>query len=336
LVCYKADQTVWYKAVVAVTTTQGRIDAPRWSPAAPVVTDGGMETDLIFHHGVDLPHFASFPLVETPEGRALLEDYYDGYAAIARDTGMGLMLESPTWRASQDWGTLLGYSPQALAAVNQTAIGLLAEMRERYLASIPEVIVGGVVGPRGDGYHPDRLLSADEAEEYHTPQIDAFARAGVDLVTGYTLTHADEAIGMVRAARAAGLPVVISFTVETDGRLPTGDSLARAVATVDDAGGPDHFLVNCAHPLHLAFALAEPGAWRDRIAGLRCNASTKSHAELDEATELDEGDLDLFVSAHARLNPLLPNLSIIGGCCGTDSRHVASLCARARPTASRA
>jgi S-methylmethionine-dependent homocysteine/selenocysteine methylase len=289
-----------------------------------LVADGGMETDLIFHHGIDLPHFAAFPLLEAAEGRALLEDYYDSYAAIARSAGAGLMLESPTWRASRDWGDRLGYSPADLARVNKYAITMLAQLRDRYSGAITDVILSGVVGPQGDGYHPDRLIDASEAAAYHGPQIESFALAGADMVSAYTLTNIGEAIGIVQAARAAGLPVAISFTVETDGRLPSGDSLARAI-TEADAAGPAYFLVNCAHPTHVEPGLAEPGSWRDRIMGMRYNASAKSHAELDEATELDDGDPRLLALAHDRLKPLLPRLSIVGGCCGTDARHVAAL-----------
>ncbi len=288
-----------------------------------MVTDGGLETDLIFHHGQELPYFAAFPLLDSEKGRSLLTEYYDGYAAIAERTGTALMLESATWRASSDWGHLLGYSDDALARANRDAITMLDRLRDRYCATVPEVVVGGAIGPRGDGYHPDRQLDAEEAAEYHAPQIEAFAQAGADVVTAYTLTGTGEAIGIVRAARAAGVPVAISFTVETDGRLPSGDSLQTAITTVDEAGGPDYFLVNCAHPTHIKPALKDQTA--ERIAGLRCNASTRSHAELDEATELDEGDLQLLASTHEQLRPLLPNLSIVGGCCGTDARHVAHL-----------
>jgi homocysteine S-methyltransferase len=287
------------------------------------VTDGGIETDLIFHHDVDLPHFAAFPLVDTADGRALLTRYYADYAAIANRAGARLMLETPTWRASADWGELLGYSSAALASVNESSVELMAEVRDRFAQT--DVVIGGTVGPRRDGYQPGELLQPDEAERYHRPQLDAFARAGVDVVTAVTFFDTGEAIGFVRAARAAGLPVAVSFTLETDGRLPSGDPLAPAIATVDEAGGPDYYLVNCAHPTHVEPALAEPGAWRERVAGLRCNASAKSHAELDEAEELDEGDPDELAAGVARLAPLLPNLSIVGGCCGTDARHVARM-----------
>jgi len=290
-----------------------------------MVTDGGMETDLIFHHGVDLPHFAAFPLLESARGQELLADYYHGYAAIARRAGAGLVLESPTWRANPGWGALLGYSPADLARVNTAAIALLARLRDRYAATVTDIVLSGMVGPEGDGYQPGQLPSPEHAAAYHRPQIDAFARAGADMVGALTLTSTGEAIGIVRAARAAGLPVAISFTVETDGRLPGGIPLARAITEVDDAARPDYFMVNCAHPSHIEPALAEPGGWRERITAVRYNASAKSHAELDQATGLDDGNPRLLAAAHAQLVPLLPRLSVVGGCCGTDARHVAAL-----------
>ena len=291
----------------------------------PMVTDGGMETDLIYRHGVDLPFFAAFPLVETEEGRALLASYYDGYAAVARQAGAGLMLEAPTWRASPDWCAQLGYGPADLMRINTGAIALLARLQERYSPAIADIVLSGMVGPRGDGYRPTSLMSPEQAAAYHGPQVRAFAAAGADMVTAYTLTYPGEAAGIVRAARASALPVAISFTVETDGRLPVGATLGQAIAQVDADDPPDYYLVNCAHPDHVGLALADAGPWRERLAGVRYNASIKSHAELDEATELDDGDPGLLAAAHQRLRPLVPRLTILGGCCGTDARHVAAL-----------
>ena len=292
----------------------------------PMVTDGGMETDLIFHHGVDLPLFAAFPLVDSPEGRSLLTAYYDGYAAIARRAGAGLMLESATWRANPDWGDRLGYSAADLARVNRDAIIMLADLRDRYRADgLTDVVISGMVGPRGDGYQPGEEPAPDEAAAYHAAQIEALAGAGADIVSAYTLTSIGEAIGIVRAAGAAGVPVAISFTTETDGRLPGGETLAGAITRVDAAASPAYFQVNCAHPVHVAAALAEPGGWRERIRGVRYNASTRSHAELDEAADLDEGDIGLLADRHRQLAGELPALAIVGGCCGTDARHVGAL-----------
>ena len=316
-------------------THNGRMEAtslPQLS-GTPLVTDGGMETDLIFHHGVDLPHFAAFPLVETPAGRDQLTRYYDGYAAVAAGAGAGLLLEAPTWRASPDWGALLGYDAAGLARVNGAAVEFLRGLRERYAGSLGDrdALVAGMVGPRSDGYQPGEAMSADEAQEYHGPQIRAFAAAGADMVSALTLTSAGEATGIVRAARDAGLPVAISFTVETDGTLADGGTLAGAIGTVDAAAAPDYFGVNCSHPGHIAPALSAPDSdgWRERIAGVRYNASTRSHAELDESDELDEGDPAALAAAHRKLAPLLPRLSVLGGCCGTDARHVAALWATA-------
>ncbi len=282
----------------------------------PMVADGGLETDLIYHHDIDLPEFAAFPLVDDAAGRAALLRYYGDYVEIARRAGAGLQLDTPTWRASRDWGDRLGYSAADLRRMNRDAVALLIGLRER--AGLDSLLVSGCVGPRGDGAQSGHAA-------YHAPQIEAFAEAGADLVTVLTLSGAGEAIGVVRAARAAGLPVAVSFPVEQDGRLPDGTSLAAAVTTVDDLAAPDYFMVNCAHPSHIAAGLGDDGAWRSRIVGLRANASARSHAELDAATELDEADPAELARSHDPLRSRLPNLSLVGGCCGTDARHVAAM-----------
>ncbi len=290
------------------------------------VTDGGLETDLIFHHGVDLPEFAAFPLVEDDRGRELLTRYYDGYADVAARAGVGLLLESPTWRANPDWAAVVGYDAAALDRVNRSAIGLMQELRDRYAAElgIADIRVGGLHGPRGDGYVAGEDADPDEAAEYHAAQARSAAAAGADQVTALTLTGAGEAIGFVRAARDAGLPVAVGFTVETDGRLPDGTTLRDSIERVDAAAPPDYYVVNCAHPTHVAPGLDGDGPW-GRIEGLRPNASRMSHAELDEAPELDEGDPAELRAGTDALRARLPNLRVLGGCCGTDSRHVAAL-----------
>ena len=289
------------------------------------VTDGGLETDLIFHHGADLPEFAAYPLLRSEEGRATLRSYYEGYAAIAERAGAGLRLESPTWRANPDWGAVLGDDAAALDAVNRTAIEFARGLADEWGGRVDGTTVVGMVGPRGDGYAAGSASSAEEAAEYHAAQVAAFAAAGTDEVSALTLTDTHEALGVVRAAESAGIPAVVSFTVETDGRLPDGTPLSQAVTIVDGEAAPAYFMVNCAHPQHILPALADAGPWVERIRGLRSNASTQSHAELDEAETLDEGDLDVLVMAHRALEERLPALEIVGGCCGTDARHVAAL-----------
>jgi homocysteine S-methyltransferase len=308
---------------MAMTAPEQILSLPQLQGRA-MVTDGGMETDFIFHHNLELAHFAAFPLAESRDGRALLEGYYDQYAAIAARAMVGLMLEAPTWRANPDWGKRLGYSARSLDAANRSAIVLLAELKMRYSHTVERVVISGMVGPRGDGYRA-AVTDPDSAAAYHQPQLSAFAEAGADMATAYTLTDVGEAVGIVWAAREVGLPIAISFTLETDGRLPGGVPLADAIADVDAVAAPEYFLVNCSHPTHIARGLGEPGRWRERIRGVRANASIKSHAELDGATELDEGDPLALAAAHEQLRRGLPNLSIIGGCCGTDARHVAAL-----------
>lgn len=293
------------------------------------VTDGGIETDLIYRRGAELPDFAAFPLLDSANGRVLLRQYYEDYVAIARVSRRGLMLESPTWRANSDWASRLGYSAHDLTRVNMAAIAMMAEIRRHHIYEIADIVVSGTVGPRYDGYSRDASLKPDVAANYHYPQLAAFAAAHADRATAYTITHVGEAVGIVRAARAVALPIAISFTVETDGRLPSGTTLAQAIDQVDTAAAPDYFLVNCAHPSHIERALTEPGTWTGRIAGTRANASIRSHAELEEATELDDGDPTEFAAAQHQLTTRLPHLSILGGCCGTDARHVAALTRRA-------
>jgi S-methylmethionine-dependent homocysteine/selenocysteine methylase len=294
-----------------------------WLSAGGYVSDGGLETDLIFNRGVDLPEFASFPLVEDDRGRELLRDYYDGYAAVARRAGAGLTLESPTWRANPDWGARVGYDAAALDRVNRAAIGFLDQLRESY-TDLEDVRIIGTIGPRGDGYVAGEKADPDEAAAYHRGQVEAFADAGVDVVAAYTITGPEEGIGIARAARQAGVPVLVGFTVETDGRLPDGTALREAVALVEAEDAPDGFIVNCAHPTHIAPAL-EDGDWLGRIVQVNPNASTLSHAELDAAEELDAGDLGLLTASYDALRAQLPGLAVVGGCCGTDARHVAAL-----------
>jgi S-methylmethionine-dependent homocysteine/selenocysteine methylase len=291
------------------------------------LTDGGIETTLVFHHGLELPLFAAFDLLKDDEGTEQLRQYYAPYAIAARDRGVGLVLESPTWRASPGWAAKLGYSDEELDALNRKAISLMEELRAEYEGPAP-IVISGCVGPEGDGYAPETMLTADEAERYHRVQIGTFADTAADVVTAITITYAEEATGVARAAAAAGLPVVISFTLETDGRLPSGQALGGAIAEVDDAtdGAPAYYMINCAHPTHFESAVSGGEPWVQRVGGLRTNASTKSHAELDEAEELDEGDPIDLAARHVSLQALLPKVNVLGGCCGTDHRHVDAIC----------
>ena len=291
------------------------------------LTDGGLETCLIFHEGIELPAFAAFTLYDDDAGRAALRGYFADYLATARAQDAGFLLDTATWRASPGWGAELGYDEEAIARVNRDAVAFARALRDEAGDAPGPILISGAIGPRGDGYRADVRMTAAEAEAYHGLQVRALAEAGADLVAAITMTYPDEAIGIARAAAASGIPAVISFTVETDGRLPDGTGLGDAIEQVDaeTLGSPAYYMVNCAHPSHFAGVFAQGGAWLDRIGGLRANASALSHAELDEAEELDEGDPLALGADYARLRPQLRNVRVLGGCCGTDARHVAAV-----------
>ena len=292
------------------------------------VTDGGLETTLIYHDDVELPFFAAFDLLKSAAGVARLRTYFTRYIEIARAHKLGIVLESPTWRASHDWGRKLGYDDPALAGANRSAIDLLLDLRAQFETAATAIVVSGNLGPRGDGYRPDSRMSAREAQSYHAAQIETFAHADADMVSALTMNYSAEAIGIAAAAKAAAMPVAISFTLETDGRLPSGESLEQALARADEATEryPEYYMINCAHPTHFEHVLRKGGAWLSRIRGLRCNASKRSHAQLDEATELDAGDPRELGAQYRSLHALIPQLAVVGGCCGTDHRHVEAIC----------
>jgi S-methylmethionine-dependent homocysteine/selenocysteine methylase len=300
---------------------------PQLSGDRLFLTDGGLETSLLFNRGIDMPLFAAFPLLDDADGRAVLRDYFAPFLAAARERGAGFLLDTVTWRANPDWAAQLGYDAAALDRVNRDAVAFAQELRAAVDDAPEPILVTGVIGPRGDGYVAEALMTAGEAEAYHAAQARSFAAAGADMIAAITMTYASEAIGVARATAEAGLPAAISFTVETDGRLPSGQALGDAIEQVDTETGryPAYYMVNCAHPSHFAAVVADGGEWRDRIAGLRTNASTLSHAELDEAEELDDGDPHELAAGCAALRASLPNVTVLGGCCGTDERHVAAV-----------
>lgn len=293
-----------------------------------VITDGGIETDIIFNRGVDLPYFSAFPLNDSVAGRDVIRAYYRDYLSVAKAAGRNFLFATDTWRASTDWADRLGYDRALLRQNNRTAVALCAELVEEFAAEGVASTIAGIVGPRRDAWHYDAEMTVDQAYDYHGHQIDAFAGTKAACIQAYTLTNTAESVGIARAAKRAGLPVVLSFTVETDGSLPGGKLLGAAILEVDEATGgyPDYYMVNCAHPQHFAEPLLSGEAWVERIGGLRANASSKSHAELDESPDVDIGDIEGFARDHIGLLAALPNLRLIGGCCGTDHRHIASIC----------
>lgn len=308
------------------TTKPPRPPLPQ-TQGKPFLTDGGLETTLLFHDGIDLPCFASIDMLRTPAKRDHLKRYFETYLAIAHLARTGFVLEAATWRASPDWAAPLGLALGELEALNRDAIALLHELKLEHETEQTPIVISGCVGPRGDGYVADAAMTAEAAQLYHSWQVAILADSGVDMIAAITMTNVPEAIGIARAAEAAGLPVAISFTVETDGTLPAGDALGAAIEAVDAAtdGYPAYYMINCAHPTHFAGTLDAGGDWLSRIGGIRANASKSSHAELDAATELDAGDPDELGRAYEELLARYPQISVIGGCCGTDHRHVGAM-----------
>jgi homocysteine S-methyltransferase len=292
------------------------------------LTDGGLETTLIFHKGISLNYFAAFELLRTEEGKKTFAAYYQPYLLLAEQYKLGFVMESPTWRASSDWGFKLGYTHDELFALNKQAIKFMRELAQPFSQRLPHIIISGNIGPRGDGYKAENQMTAEQAKVYHLEQIKAFALADADLVTAVTITYSYEAIGIVQVAQSFRLPVVISFTVETDGRLPSGELLQEAIEKTDKETEyyAAHYMINCAHPQHFSHQLNKDGDWKKRIRGIRANASLKSHAELDESDTLDTGDKCLLADGYIELFHQLSELKVIGGCCGTDHSHIAEIC----------
>jgi homocysteine S-methyltransferase len=309
------------------TTPDPRVPLP--APGQDFLTDAGLETELVFKEGVELPHFSAAVLLETPEGRARLRRYYQSFVDLARDSGRGVVLETATWRINPDWAERLGYDAVARSRINHRAVGLLRDLRLAAGLPADRFVISGNLGPRFDGYDGTQKMAAAEARAYHQTQVDTLAEAGADAVTALTLTTAAEAAGIAQSCARREIPCVLSFTVETDGALPSGEALADAIGQVEREA-PDavaYFGINCAHPTHFIDTLRAGGPWTKRIGMIRANASRKSHAELDESTALDEGDPEDLAAKYVELQALLPNLRVLGGCCGTDLRHVARIVA---------
>ncbi|MFN3253301.1 homocysteine S-methyltransferase family protein [Roseibium album] len=288
------------------------------------LSDGGLETYLIFDKGYELPCFSAAVLLDSDQGRRDLVEYYERFVEIARQSGRGFILDAPTWRAGVAWAGPLGKPVSDVLQTNERAVGFVSEIRMRHETDSLPILVNGLVGPSGDAYAPDATLSYQDALLIHAPQIHALGRAGVDMISAMTLTHAGEAVGIAQAAREIDLPAVIAFTLETDGRLPSGQPLREAIEEVDEAtdSSPLYYMINCAHPDHFREVLETGASWKLRVGGIRSNASRMSHAELDEAETLDDGNPGELGRLSADLLRHLPNIRVVGGCCGTDHRHV--------------
>jgi homocysteine S-methyltransferase len=285
------------------------------------LTDAGVETDLIFN----LREFAAHTLLPIPQSRAALSRYFEGFLSLANQQNTGFILDTVTWKAHRHWAEKLGATDDELKAANEESVRFIAELRDRFSGNAKPIVLNGVMAPRGDAYRPEAVISMDSAEQYFAQQLGWLAATEIDMVSALTFNQAGEAAGLAKAASEVGLPAVISFTVETNGALPNGQSLTDAIAEVDAATGqyPAN-MVNCAHPDHFGDTLLD-APWARRIRGIRANASRRSHAELDAAPELDAGNPHELAQQYRALADRMPWLNVFGGCCGSDLRHVTEI-----------
>ena len=287
------------------------------------LTEGGIETELMYRHGFELPEFAVFPLLDDPRAVAVMRDMYRSYLDVVARHGLAALIGGLDYRASPDWAGRLGYSASALADANLACIQFLRDAAAEYAQDVPEALVAGIVGPRGDAYQLNRTITAAEAEDYHATQLETLGRAGVDLAWALTLNSVPEAVGVARAAARLGVPLAISLTLDGTARLKSGPTLAEAIEAIDAAtdASPAFYSINCSHPLEFEPALTD-GAWLQRLRGLRPNASSMDKIALCKLGHLEEGDPPELAGMMADLARRLPHLDIWGGCCGTWDRHL--------------
>lgn len=286
------------------------------------LNDAGLETDLIFNHGIDIPEFAAHTLLPNQKARAKLEAYFDEFIDLATQHGLGIILDAPTWKAHPHWKEDLNCQLHDLEKANHEAVAFVQSLKDKSPLTT-KIVLNGITGPCGDAYDPESAISVEESAMYHSTQIRWLADTRADMVSALTFTQSTEAAGYAMAAAETGMPCVISFTVETDGNLPTGQKLGDAIKFVDTVSNnfPAYYMVNCAHPDHFSHVF-DNSLWTRRVRGLRCNASRQSHAELDACEVLDDGDPNEFGKLYQSLFQKLPWLNIFGGCCGSDIRHV--------------
>lgn len=297
---------------------------PPQKPGLMYLTEGGTETEIMYRYGYELPHFAAFTLLDNPSAMAELRGMYKRYLDVAAGHGFAVLMGGLDYRASPDWGRLLGYSAEGLKEFQLRAIEFLREVAAPYAGQLPDVKIAGVVGPRGDAYEHNHDITEAEAEDYHSQQMHTLSEAGVDITWGATFNNINEATGLARAAANAGVPLTISFTLDENHRLKSGPSLRQAIEAVDSRAGsmrPDFYGINCSHPLEFEPAL-EPGEWFNRVRSLRPNAAMMDKISLCSLGHLEEGDPQELGQMMGDLARRYPHVDVWGGCCGTWEKHM--------------
>lgn len=292
---------------------------------------GGFETWLQYVDGFTLRHFCAFELLDDARGVECLTDYHRKLVEAAVENGFGVINEGLHYRASRDWGELIGYSKEALEEINIRGIEFYKDFAREYDSPDTPMIVGGAIGPRGDAYNVGRTPDASEAEDYHSEQIETFKKAGADVVTAMTFTSVEEATGLARAAKSAEMPVVISFFVAKGGKLKTGETLEDAITAVDAAteSAPAYYMINCTHPTEFTPGLTD-GPWSRRLGGFMPNAVAMETLDLCKLGHLEDGDPEELGGQMAELARRFPHINVWGGCCGTDGRHIGQIARQVR------
>ncbi|WP_159590444.1 homocysteine S-methyltransferase family protein [Chelativorans xinjiangense] len=301
------------------------------------LTEGGSETEIMYRRGFELPEFAMFPLLDIPSAVTAMRDMFRAQLDVAAEFGLGFLLSGLDYRASPDWGAKLGYSATALADANIAAIGFLREIAGDYRDQIPSLLIGGILGPRGDAYGLNRDITAESAEAYHAVQLETLKRTQVDFTCAMTFNNIPEAVGAARAAARIGVPLSVALTLDRTHRLKSGPTLGEAIAEIDAQTGldaPDYYLVNCSHPLEYEPAL-DDGAWTRRLRGVRPNASKMEKMELCKLNHLEDGHPVELATQLSNLHARYPHMDVFGGCCGTGDKHLREIAKSLRPRLSR-
>ncbi len=288
------------------------------------LTEGGSETEIMYRHGFELPEFSMLPLLESPLALSALRDEYSQQLDVAAEFGLSFLLTGLDYRASPDWGSKLGYSPSGLADANIASIELLRDIAKGYEEQIPRLLIGGILGPRGDAYSLNQEITAESAEDYHAVQLETLKRADVDFACALTFNNVAESVGALRAANQTGVPLFVSLTLDRSGRLKSGPTLAEAIVEIDAQAGeaaPELYMINCSHPLEYEPAL-ENRDWIKRLRGVRPNASKMEKLALCELGHIEEGDPVELASRLRDLSERYPHMDIFGGCCGTGHKHL--------------
>lgn len=287
------------------------------------LTEGGTETELMYKYGFELPQFAMFPLLGNPRAVSKMREMFRSYLEVAAKHKICALMGGLDYRASPDWGELLGYSPEGLAEANLRSIEFLKEIAGEYASEIPEILIQGLIGPRGDAYVRNETITENEAEDYHSVQLETLKKADVDLALAITFNNVPESVGVARAAAKVGVPLAISLTLDITSKLNSGPSLSEAITTIDKETNqyPEFYSINCSHPLEYEPAI-EPGDWVNRVRGVRPNASRTDKMALCQIGHLEEGDPMELGELCGDLARRYPHMDIWGGCCGTWSSHL--------------